>query len=662
MNTAPSSTLSSGSLNAASSEDVVMAAAQRTARVAVVFAGIVLALMVANAVASRSEDPAKATRLIELQHQLTLHPGDEALRARVRNEDKRVRQDYLRHRDFALRGAWLMLAATVVYLLASEVVRRRQPQLPAPRPDAATRARMAAEATFRSVVTVGGILAGTLATLSVLARHDSLAEYARAADRSPARTVASAQSARDASNAPAPTAPGLPIASASPQAAGSGSVAQPEGGTLSGPGTLLVPMPTDRGAPPKPAAAPELAKKPAPTVRASLAPGWAENWPRFRGPEGTGVALNRKPPIKWDGAKGENVLWKTAIPLPGWNSPIVWGNRIFLSGATAERREVYAVDLDTGAIVWRTAIPLPAGVPVPKVQADTGYAPSTLATDGARICAMFVTGDVACLDMNGKLLWTRSFGPLENPYGHATSLVIFGSGLILQLDQGHGDDGKSVLMALDLVSGKTVWQIKRDVGASWSTPIVITVNGSEQLITTASPRVIAYDPHNGKEIWRADVLGGEVAISPVFGPGYVLVANQGSNSAAIRPDSAGDVTKTAVLWTGGDGLPDIASPVVFGNRMLLVMTEGWLTCVHITTGKPAWDADIATTVRSSPVLADGRIYLTASDGVTHIMEAGNAFKLLAKCPLGEEVNASPAFVGSRIIIRGKQHLYCIGAK
>ena len=641
--------------------DAISATAQRTARLALIFAGIVLALMVVNAIASRSEDPAKAARLIELQHQLTLHPGDEALRTRVRNEDRRVRQDYLRHRTFAMRGAWLMLTAILVFLVASEVARRRRPEMPMPRPDAAARAKLAAEATFRSVVATGGILAGTLVTLSVLARHDTLAEYARAAEKSPRPKQTAGVSATGPTDATSP-AGALPIATGGSPATGSGTVAQPEGGTLSGPGTLLVPMPTEPAAPPKPSADPALLKKPLPTIRASLAPGWQENWPRFRGPEGTGVAVDRKPPVKWDGAKGEGVLWKTAIPLPGWNSPIVWGNRVFLSGASAERREVYAFDLNTGAIVWKTVVPLPAGVPVPRVQADTGYAPSTLVTDGARICAMFVTGDVACLDMNGKLLWTRSLGPLDNPYGHATSLVIFGSGLIVQLDQGHGDDGKSLVMALDLVSGKTVWQVKRDMGSSWSTPIVITVNGSEQLITTASPRVIAYDPHNGKELWRADVLGGEVAVSPVFGQGYVLVANQGSNSAAIRPDGTGDVTKTAVVWTAGDGLPDIASPVVFGDLMLLVMTEGWLTCVDIKTGKPAWDADLETTVRSSPVLADGRIYLTAADGVTYIMEAGRAFKMIAKCPLGEEVNATPAFVGSKILIRAKQHLYCIGAK
>jgi outer membrane protein assembly factor BamB len=636
-------------------------AAQAVARVALAACVIVLALMVVNAVASRREDPAKAARLIALQHDLTLHPGDEQLRARVRHEDMRVRQDYLRYRDFALRGAWILLFFILVFLVSTEIVRRYRQPLPTPRPDAAVRAKEAAEATFRMVVGIGGILAGTLATLTVLARHDSLAEYARAAERAPKHAV---RTTAAPTGAPLPAASGgSPTTGAAPVGP-SGAVAQPTGGTLSGPGTQLVPMPTGNAATPSAARSGDttLLKKPPVSIRASLAPGWAENWPRFRGPEGTGAAPDRKPPRTWDATRDEGVLWKSPIPLPGNNSPIVWGNRVFLSGADASKREVYAFDLDTGALVWRTAVPIPPGTSVPKVQTDTGYAPSTLATDGARVCAMFVTGDVACLDMKGKLLWTRQLGPLENPYGHATSLAIFGSGLIVQLDQGHGDDGKSALLALDLATGKTVWQVKRDMGASWSTPIVINAGGTEQLITAANPRVIAYDPHSGKELWRAEVLGGEVAVSPVFGDGYVLVANQGANSAAIRPDGQGDVTKSAVAWTAGDGLPDIVSPLFFDGKLLLVTTEGWITCVDVKTGKPAWDGDLQTTVKSSPVLADGRIYLTAMDGVTYQLDTGKAFKILAKCPLGESVTASPAFVGSRIVIRGARHLFCVGAK
>jgi outer membrane protein assembly factor BamB len=624
------------------------------ARVALIFSAITLTLMVANAIAARRIDPAKANALIALQHDLTLRPNDERLRARVRAEDMRVRRDFNRHRDFAVRGAWILLGGIVTYLVASAVARRRRLPAPTPRPDASERARRSAEATFRAVVGVGGVMAGTLVTLTVVARHDSLAEYARAAGRP------SQQIARPAPGA-GPAGAALPVATAQ---GGTVSAPQPVGGTLSGTGTTLVPLPTGGSLRPSGpiGPAPNVASRPPVKLTAALGPDWAQNWPRFRGPEGTGAAADRTPPMRWDGAKGEGIVWKTPIPLPGWNSPVVWGERVFLSGADATKREVYAFDMASGALVWRTAIPLPAGVPVPKVHADTGHAPATLATDGARICAMFVTGDVTCLDMAGKIVWSRSLGPIENAFGHATSPILFGSGVILQIDQGHGDDAKSALMALDLVTGKTVWQVERKLGSAWSTPIIVVANGSEQLITTANPFVIAYDPHNGKELWRAEVLGGEVAISPVFGEGYVLVANQGSNSAAIRPDGSGDVTKTSVAWTAGDGLPDIVSPVVFGDLMLLTATEGWLTAVEVKTGKKAWEGDIAATVRASPVFAGGRIYLTDSDGVTHILDPGRAFKVLARCPLGEDVNASAAFVGSRILIRGRKHLFCIGEK
>jgi outer membrane protein assembly factor BamB len=426
---------------------------------------------------------------------------------------------------------------------------------------------------------------------------------------------------------------------------------------------VLAPVTTGPSATDGPDYRPTASNRLLPTLAASLAPGWQANWPRFRGPEGTGRAPGRAPPAQWNGAEGEGILWKTAIPLPGWNSPIVWGDRVLVSGADETRREVYALDLNTGAVVWRVPVPIPAGVKVTKVQPDTGYAPATMATDGARICAVFVGGDVACLDMKGKLLWTRGFGSLDNPYGHASSPVIFGSGVLVQLDQGtSADDGKSLLMALDLVSGRTVWQIKRPVGGSWSTPLVITVNGKEQVITTANPWVIAYDPHSGQELWRADCLGGEVAVSAVFGQGYVVVANQGSNSAAIRPDGRGDVTRTAVIWKAGDGLPDIVSPLVWDDLVLLVTTDGFLTCVEVKTGKRVWEGDLERTVRASPVFAAGRIYVLDAKGVTHILQPGREFKVLGRFPLGEEANATPAFVGKRIVFRGKQHIVCVGSR
>lgn len=642
--------------------------ARWTMYVALAYCAVVLILMAVNSIASRSADPLDAIRLEGLRHDLTLRPNDEKLRNEVRAEDVRVRRQYLRHRDFAVRGAWLLLVGIIVFLVTSELARKDRPDVPMPNRAASERARAAAYATFRGIVSIGGLLMGTLLTLHVLARHDLVAEYAREAAHAPPKARGSAAGPASGAAAQPPPVAGLPLPGAvAGGAAGAGAaIATPVGGTLSGPGTVMAPVPVgDPGASSSAAtgARPLAVKITLPTIAPSMAPGWDSQWPRFRGPTGAGIAPRAKPPAVWNGTTGKNILWKTAIPLPGWNSPIVWGDRIFFSGADAERREVYALDLESGAIVWRTPIPRTAGASDPKVQADTGYAPATVVTDGARICAIFVNGDVACLNMQGKLLWTRGFGPLENPYGHATSPIIFGSGLILQLDQGtSAEDGKSALLALDLVSGKTVWQIKRPVPSSWSTPIVVTVNGSEQLITTANPYVIAYDPHSGKELWRSECLGGEVAVSPVYADGYVLVANQGSNSAAIRPDLSGDVTKTAVAWLAGDGLPDIVSPLAANGLALLTTTDGFLTCIDIKTGKPVWDADIGKTVRASPVLAGGRVYILDVEGAMHVLEFGKQFKELARHPIGEESNATPAFAGSRVIIRAKRHVFCVGTR
>lgn len=638
-------------------------AARWTAWTALAFCAVVLALMLVNAIQARSVHPIEARSLEALQHELLLRPDDEQLRARVRREDVRIRREYFRHRDFALRGAWLLLAGIVVFLAASEAARRAQYSPPEPRSDAAVRARASAEATFRAVAALGGALGGLLLTMAVLARHDTVAEYVRAAAKGPILPPPGRTAAQAGPDKPG-GAVGLPVAGLQASQGGTqDAIPTPEGSRLSGPGTLMTPVAegSTSGAPS--AGASLLAGKPLPSVVPVMPPGWDANWPRFRGPAGTGEARKAQPPLRWDAQTGLGVLWKTPIPLPGWNSPIVWGDRIFVSGADDRRREVYCLSLQTGAIQWRTSVPYSAGAPAPKVLAATGYAPSTLATDGQRVVAVFVNGDVFCLDMEGKIIWQRSLGPLENQYGHASSPIIFGSGVILQLDQGHSaEDGKSALLALDLASGKTVWQIKRPVGATWSTPIIALVDGKEQLITTASPWVIAYDPHDGRELWRADCLGGEVAVSPVLGKGYVLVANQGSNSAAIRPDGRGDVSKTAVAWTGGDGLPDIVSPLVFDDLMLLVTTEGYLTCVDVKTGKVVWQHDVEATIRASPVLVGDRIYLTDASGVTRILKTGHSYQELGRCPIGEEVNATPAFVGTRVVIRGKSSVYCVGER
>jgi outer membrane protein assembly factor BamB len=302
------------------------------------------------------------------------------------------------------------------------------------------------------------------------------------------------------------------------------------------------------------------------------------------------------------------------------------------------------------------------GAAAPDVSEDTGYAPSTVATDGSHVAAIFVNGDIVCYDFAGKLAWTKRLGVPEDAYGHASSLAVFGSGLIVQFDQGADPtEGKSALYALDFATGKTVWQVKRPVQASWSTPLLAQVGTKTELITCANPCVIAYNPASGTEIWRVSCLTGDVAPSAALGSGFVFACNQGATLAAIRPGGSGDVTKSAIAWTCGDNLPDIVSPLAAGGFVYLATSEGALTCLDARTGKQMWQKQYEAGLRASPILDGKSICLLDYAGVLHFIAISPAFHENAKLELGEESKATPAIAGGRLFVRGKDHLFCLGA-
>ena len=258
----------------------------------------------------------------------------------------------------------------------------------------------------------------------------------------------------------------------------------------------------------------------------------AKNWPRFRGPGGLGVSAFDNAPASWNGETGEGVRWKAKVPMKGASSPVVWGKRVFLTGACKvelrpkefmQKNAVYCFDADTGKLLWqRIARDVPrGGLPPPEVWDDSTYAASTPVTDGRRVCAIFANGDLVCFDVEGDRIWARGLGPIENGYGHASSLVIYRNMLLVQLDQEETEDGatRSKIVALDASTGRTVWQTARPVSSCWTTPIVIHAAGREQIITASVPWVIAYDPGSGEEVWRAEGRDGDVVPSPTSAGG-----------------------------------------------------------------------------------------------------------------------------------------------
>jgi len=408
----------------------------------------------------------------------------------------------------------------------------------------------------------------------------------------------------------------------------------------------------------------------------------ARNWPRFRGPNGLGISPYANVPDKWDGKTGAGILWKTKLPLPGASSPIVWEKRIFLTGGTETQREVYCLDAGSGALVWKQSVNLRTSPKAPpKVNEDTGFAAPTPATDGRRVFAIFANGDLVAYDFGGKQVWARNLGRPDNRFGHAASLLTYKNLLLVPWDQEKG----AKLLALDVATGKTVWEVTRTMGSTWITPVVAPGPAGGQVITCANPNIVAYDVATGKSLWSVNVFKeGDVAPSPVYGKGLVFAASTRAAALAIKPDGQGDVTNTHVLWRAEDGLPDACSPLTDGQYLWLLMSEGVLTCYEAATGKKLYERELAETCFASPCLAGGRIIIFTKEGVAIYLSAtmptwsassiaftkggiavyvlaGPGFNELGRAALGEKVFASPAFQDGRMYVRGTAHLYCIGS-
>lgn len=382
-------------------------------------------------------------------------------------------------------------------------------------------------------------------------------------------------------------------------------------------------------------------------------------WPRFRGAGGLGISPYDNVPLQFDGREGQelNIRWKAVVPMPGMSSPAVWNDRVFLTGAIESSREVYCFDALSGSILWRRPVSAgPESADIPgSVFSETGYAAPTPVTDGAHVFALFANGDVVCFDVFGKEVWCRNLGTPDNMYGLASSPMLSGDSLIVQLDQESGSE----LIALDTRDGSDVWRTARDVGSSWPSPIPIETADGPRIVTCANPFTIAYDPKTGDELWRVDSLAGDGGPSPTYGDGLVFAVNVGSSLAAIRPGGSGDVTGSHVVWQWDDGLPDVCSPLVGHGLVWILASDGRTTCLDARTGEKMWEQDLEVSFYSSPSLAGERVYLIGRLGEVFVLAADRQFRPLATGHVGEECDTSPAFADGRIYVRGRRHLYCV---
>lgn len=378
-----------------------------------------------------------------------------------------------------------------------------------------------------------------------------------------------------------------------------------------------------------------------------------DNWPGFRGPEGIGKAYHTDVPTEWNGPSGQNILWKVPLPLPGFNSPIVWGKKIFLSGADRRSQAVYCIDADSGEIAWQRELNDIPGSPErrPQVTEDTGYAAPTMTTDGTRVFALFATGDIACFDFDGNRLWAKNLGMPENHYGHASSLITYQDLLLIQYDQNNGGH----LLALRTQSGDLVYEQPREVEISWASPILVNTGKRDELILNANPFVMSHDPRTGKELWRVKCMLGEIAPSPAYADGMVFAVNDYARLAGIRLGESAEL-----VWEYIDDLSEVSSPLATEDFVFMAASYGTVTCLASKTGERLWIQDFEEGFYSSPILVGDLVYLMDVRGIMFIFKADKEFQLIGQNELGESAVCIPAFMPGRIYIRGRENLYCIG--
>jgi outer membrane protein assembly factor BamB len=388
-----------------------------------------------------------------------------------------------------------------------------------------------------------------------------------------------------------------------------------------------------------------------------------QNWPQFRGAE-TGLSSATNIPVKWDVASGENIAWKITPPLPGVSSPVVWSNRLFLTAADKTSRELLCFDTANGALLWRLPVTLATAEAVTKMEIPelTGAAIATPAIDGQHVFAIFATGELIAANNSGRLAWSKNFGKPINPYGHATSLVLWRDKLIVQLDQGDHEANKSKLYALDVATGNIAWETARPhIGATWGTPITFKFGGRDQLVCVGTD-LISYDPATGRELWRCKGFDGELCPSPTFGAGFVFAVIPGQQLFAIRADGSGDVTASHITWKTNNAIPDINSPVCNGELLFTMETYGMLTCYDAKSGAKLWDHQYEGEFQASPTIAGDKLFLFTTEGDGIVVRAGKKFEELGRSKFGEAIKATPAFMGNNMFVRGATNLFCIMAK
>jgi outer membrane protein assembly factor BamB len=404
-------------------------------------------------------------------------------------------------------------------------------------------------------------------------------------------------------------------------------------------------------------------------------PARAENWPFWRGPEMNGISQEKKVPVSWTDTK--NVAWKLPLPGKGGSTPIVWGERIFLTSAEGNDLVLLCVSTE-GKPVWKRTVA--AAVRLVIKYDEANEASASPSTDGQHVYAFVGSGHLACFDFEGKEIWKvdvqERYGKFKIEHGLHTTPLLHEDRLYLSLLHGGGN----WVVALDKATGKEVWKIDRKSDAqgesreAYASPCLWRTAKETSVVILGSDYTTAHRLKDGSEIWRLAELNPKAKYStalriiatPVAHPDLLVVPTaRGGMVAAVKPGASGLITPGSPfeLWRTAKGSPDVPSPLIHDGLVYLPRENGVLICLDAQTGKEHYSESLhRDRYRSSPVFADGKIYWTARDGTFSVVKAGPKFELLATNVMGEEVTASPAISGGRLYVRGFRHLYAIQEK
>ena len=380
------------------------------------------------------------------------------------------------------------------------------------------------------------------------------------------------------------------------------------------------------------------------------------DWPGWRGPTRDGLSTETDFPVRWSAT--ENLRWKAPVPGLGVSAPVILGAQVFLTssgGRAGEELYLLCYHRANGRLLWQKRF-------FGSELSDGQYAPGSMAvptpaTDGKRIFALFGTGDLVCVDRDGKPVWIRSlaneYGSFRNRWGMSSSPLLLDGLLVVQVDHWTG----SYLLGIDAVTGKNRWRTLRGVGVNWTSPVAARVGAKHLIVATGTNAIRAYDASTGREVWSLPGLLPQCIPTPVVREGRMWVScGSGFTTLCVRLDAA------KVEWTAPSKGSEIPSPLWLGGRLYYAEDAGFVACLRADTGERLWRGRLGGKVHASPVAAGDKLYFASTNGTVTVLRAGGELMVLARNDLGEGIVASPALARGCVYLRGEKHLFCVGAK